>query len=103
MADAWWSTCGEDACIRIRGVSPGLAVQVRPASFAGRFGFPSMAGRVIADGPDTCFVPGFPFVGGTEYVVESQGQAIARLVRPPRLAAPAAHVIAIRPSAIDVP
>jgi hypothetical protein len=62
-----------------------------------------MAGQVIVDGPDACFLPGFPFVDGTEYVVESQGQSMARLVRPPRLAAPAAGVIAIRPSAMDVP
>jgi hypothetical protein len=57
----------------------------------------------MADGPDACFVPGFPFVDGTEYVVESQGQAMARLVRTPRRAAPAARVIAIRPSAVEVP
>jgi hypothetical protein len=62
-----------------------------------------MAGRVVTDGPDACFVPGFPFVDGTEYVVESQGQAMARLVRPPRPAAPAACVMAVRPSAVEVP
>jgi hypothetical protein len=62
-----------------------------------------MSGRVMMDGPDACFVPGFPFVDGTEYVVESQGQAMARLVRPPRLDARTAHVVAVRPSAAEVP
>jgi hypothetical protein len=62
-----------------------------------------MAGRVTVDGPDTCFIPRFPFVEGTEYVVEAEDQPMARLVRRPRPGPPTARVIAIRPSAAEVP
>jgi hypothetical protein len=62
-----------------------------------------MSGRVVVDGTDACFIPGFPFVEGTEYVVEAEDQALARLVRRPRPALPVARVIAIRPSVAEVP
>jgi hypothetical protein len=70
---------------------------------AGRAELPSMAGRVVEDGQEACFVPGFPFVDGTGYVIEAQGQTVAQLVQAPHSHSPAARVIAIRPSAAEVP
>ena len=70
---------------------------------AGRLGLPSMAGRVVADEADACFVPGFPFVDGTGYRVEAGGHTVAELVRPRRGASPTTSVIAIRPSVAEVP
>jgi hypothetical protein len=103
VADAWWSSYRGEACIRVRGLPRESALHVRPARAASRSGLPSMAGRVVVDGSDACFIPGFPFVEGLEYVVEADDRAMARLLRRPRPAPPTAGVIAIRPSAAEVP
>ncbi len=87
----------------MRGLTPEAAIEVRPASVAGRTGLPSMAGRLVADGLDACFIPRFPFVDGVGYVIETQGQTVAQLVRPDDDELSTARVIAIRPSTTEVP
>ena len=41
-----------------------------------------MAGRLVRDGDDLCFVPRFAFVEGTTYTVSSVVSSAAVLVRP---------------------
>ena len=40
-----------------------------------------MAGRLVRDGDDLCFVPRFPFLDGTAYSVSVDGAVAATLVR----------------------
>ena len=62
-----------------------------------------MAGRLVRDGADVCFVPRFPFVDGTSYTVAVDG-ATARHPDPSRPEQPAAtEVLAIYPTAAEVP
>ena len=62
-----------------------------------------MAGRLVRDGADVCFVPRFPFVEGTTYTVVVDGTVAAVLVRP-RLDRPATtEVVGIHPTANEVP
>jgi hypothetical protein len=62
-----------------------------------------MAGRLEREGTDVCFVPRFPFVEGTTYVVVVDGGQRARLVRT-RIDRPATtEVLEIRPTAAEVP
>jgi hypothetical protein len=62
-----------------------------------------MAGQLVRDGADLCFVPRFAFLDGTAYTVIAEGTSAAVLVRarPGRLAA--TEVSAIRPTAAEVP
>ncbi len=104
--DFSWSTVGLEDCLRLAGLA-GLAgepgVRIRPAAAAGIVAAPSTAGRLVRDGDDLCFVPRYPFVGGTAYVVEVNGTAVAELVRaaPPRQCT--TEIMAIYPSADTVP
>jgi hypothetical protein len=116
---AAWSLCGGAGCIRLRNLAPGVDVQVRPAvaaargAFAGgqvRSGpdalseqFPAMAGRLVQDGDDVCFVPRFPFVDGTSYAVAVAGVSIAILTRPRPEQSAVTEVLAIYPTAAEVP
>jgi hypothetical protein len=60
-----------------------------------------MAGRVIRDGEDVCFVPRFAFLDGTTYLVTGATQAV--LVRPQPVRPVRTEVLEIRPTASDVP
>jgi hypothetical protein len=68
-----------------------------------------MAGHVAADRGDLCFVPRFAFVGGTAYRVsvtdtDTVGETtIGVLVRARPAQVPTTEVVAIHPSAPDVP
>jgi hypothetical protein len=104
---AWSRLDGAD-CIRLGGVAPGAAVQVRPASAAAAAGIPAadlppMAGRLAADGGDACFVPRFGFTDGTAYAVTVDGEPAGVLTRPRPARAATAHVLAIHPAAAQVP
>jgi hypothetical protein len=62
-----------------------------------------MAGRLIADGDELCFVPRFPFVAGTRYAVWVDGKVRAVLLRPSAPGAPTTQVLEIYPTAAEVP
>jgi len=102
MTEASWSRCQGADCIRLGGVSAGASVEVRPgASVTGAF--PPMAGAVVPDGGDRCFVPRFPFVEGTTYTVTIDGAPAAVLERPAAVRPVTTEVLEIRPSATAVP
>ena len=62
-----------------------------------------MAGRLVRDGDDVCFVPRFPFVDGTSYAVVVAGATVAILTRPGRSSLAVTEVLAIYPTAAEVP
>jgi hypothetical protein len=64
---------------------------------------PPMAGRCLADGDDVCFVPRFPFVARTAYCVRVDGTAVGILARPSVEPEPTTEVVAIHPTAAEVP
>ncbi len=101
MIGVSWSRYGIDDCIRFVGLT-NEDVRVYPGAIVvGEF--PSMAGRLISVGDDTCFVPRFSFVDGTTYIVVVQGVTVATLLRPrvDRLAT--TEVLGIYPTAAQVP
>jgi hypothetical protein len=103
VTEVSWSRCGGAECLRLRRLVPGADVQVRPrvAVVAGEL--PPMAGRLVRDGGETCFVPRFGFVAGTTYTVQVDGVTAAVLPcpRPDRPAT--TEVLGIRPTAAEVP
>jgi hypothetical protein len=62
-----------------------------------------MAGRLVRDGGDICFVPRFPFVAGTTYAVAVGGTESAVIVRPRPDTPPTTEGLDIRPNATVVP
>jgi len=62
-----------------------------------------MAGRVVRQGDDVCFVPRFAFVAGTAYDVAVDGEPVATLVRPALPHAASTVVLAVHPTAAEVP
>jgi hypothetical protein len=98
-----WSQCGAADCIRLSGLAPGLGVEVRPQLEVAAGGFPAMAGRLVRDGDDVCFVPRFPFVDGTSYTIAVGGATAAVLTRPRPQQPASTEVLAIYPSAAEVP
>ncbi len=79
----------------------GARPQVRPGTAIG--GLPPMAGRLIGDGADLCFIPRFAFLDGTAYTVTVEGAIAATLVRarPGRVAT--TEVAGIHPASAEVP
>lgn len=98
-----WSVLRGADCIRVSGTAPGADVQVRPAGAAAAVaGLPPMAGRLVPDGGDLCFVPRFGFADGTAYAVTAGGAAAT--LRRPRPERPATtQVLAVYPTAAVVP
>jgi hypothetical protein len=103
VADVSWSRYGDDDCLRLGGVAPEASVRVRAGTAVVVGELPPMAGRLVRDGNDTCFVPRFAFVDGTTYTVLVEGVAAAVLVRPRIDGAASTEVIDIRPTATEVP
>ena len=103
MTEVLWSRWQGEDCIRVGGVAPGTDVRVLPvgATVIGRL--PAMAGRTVLDGRDACFVPRFAFVDGTAYSVSVDGVTRATLRRPRRPRSATTEVLAIYPSAQEVP
>ena len=103
MTGVSWSRSGGADCIRLTGLPAGAIVQVRPGAAAADGGLPPMAGQLVRDGADLCFVPRFAFLAGTAYTVTVEGVAAATLVRarPGRTAT--TEVADIRPTAAEVP
>jgi hypothetical protein len=102
MTEASWSRLFDADCIRLGGLRTAAGVEVRPGGPSTGH-FPPMAGAVVPDGGDQCFLPRFAFVEGTTYTVAVDGVTAAVLVRPrPDLPA-TTEVLDIRPSATVVP
>jgi hypothetical protein len=62
-----------------------------------------MAGRLVRDGGDLCFVPRYAFLDGTAYTVAVDGGSAAVLGRARPGRAPSTRVTAICPTAAEVP
>jgi hypothetical protein len=103
VAEVCWSRCGDGDCIRLAGVAAGAEVSVRPASAAAAGGLPPMAGQLVRDGADLCFVPRFGFADGTTYAVTIDGGAAAVLTRPRPDRPATTEVTGIWPTAAQVP
>jgi len=103
VTDASWSRCDDAACVRLTGLPPDPEIQVRSGPAVVDGGLPPMAGRLVVDGGDVCFVPRFPFVGGTTYAVVVGGVTVAVLVHPRPDHPATTEVIEIRPTATEVP
>jgi hypothetical protein len=101
--EASWSRCGGRDCVRLAGLAPGVGVQLRPATTVALGEVPPTAGRLVHDGDDLCFVPRFAFLDGTTYIVTVAGVAVARLLRARPERAATTEVLAIYPSAAEVP
>lgn len=101
--EARWSCHGGRDCIRLSGLSTATGVRVRPASAVATGTAPPMAGEVVRDGTDMCFVPRYPFVAGTTYTVSVDGLAPVDLARPAPPPAATTEVVAIYPTARLVP
>jgi hypothetical protein len=78
-------------------------VQVHTGAAAADGGLPPMAGQLIRDGADLCFVPRFAFLAGTAYTVTVEGVTVATLVRARPRRTAATEVADIRPTAAEVP
>ncbi|MCM3922948.1 hypothetical protein ND748_14925 [Frankia sp. AiPs1] len=113
-----WSRHGGADCIRLAGLAEvtgpaGLAgpsgagsdaqVRIHPATAVALGTAPPTAGRLLRDGPDLCFLPRFPFLDGTVYVVTVDGAAVAELTRAGSDEPATTGVLAIHPSAATVP
>jgi hypothetical protein len=103
MTEVSWSRYGSEDCVRLARLSLGADVQVRPGSADEVGELPPMAGRLVRDGDDLCFLPRFPFLAGTTYTVAIQGQAVAVLVRPRPRRLATTEVLDIWPTSADVP
>jgi hypothetical protein len=103
VSDLRWSRLGGADRIRLAGLGAACDVQVRPAARRPAAELPPMAGSLVPDGPDLCFVPRFRFTDGIAYTVWVGG-AVAGVLHRPRPDRPATtRVAAIRPSAARVP
>ncbi len=102
MTEVLWSRCGIEDCLRFRDLAPGSVVHVRPG---GSFDpdLPPMAGRLLHDRNEVCFVPRFPFVDGTAYGVVVDGVATTVIVRPRANLPLTAEVVEVHPTGGTVP
>jgi hypothetical protein len=103
-----WSRLGGAECLRLAGLPAGAQVQVHPAGAAAAAGvaaaqLPPVAGQLVPDGADTCFVPRFGFADGTAYAVTVDGRPAGVLARPRRDRPATGRVLGIYPSAEQVP
>ena len=99
-----WSRVGGADCVRVRGLAlsaPRADVEVRPAAAGSEF--PAMAGGLVRDGDDVCFVPRFPFIEGTSYAIAVAGGTAAVLTRSRPERSATTEVLAIYPTASEVP
>ncbi len=103
MTNVAWSRCGEEDCIRVSGLPAGAGLHVRPRTAEVNDVLPAMAGRLVRDGLDACFIPRFPFIEDTTYSIAVDGVATTLLHRPRPDRSPIAEVLDIHPSAVEVP
>jgi hypothetical protein len=100
---ASWARCGDEDCIRLVGLAPGANAEVRPRLTEPVGDLPPMAGRLVRDGEDFCFVPRFAFVAGATYAIAVEGVTEDVLVRPRPDRPATSEVLDIRPTATEVP
>jgi hypothetical protein len=103
VTEASWSRSGDGDCIRLAGLPAGADVRVFPGTAAAGHGLPPMAGQLVGDGADQCFVPRFAFLDGTSYTVTVDGTSVAVLSRAWSGRAGTTRVAGIRPTAAEVP
>jgi hypothetical protein len=103
VVEVSWSRWEGQDCIRLAGLEPEADVRIRPATAVGFGGLPPMAGRLVRDGGDMCFLPRFAFLGGTTYTVTVDDVVAADLVRREPERAATTEVLAIYPTAKVVP
>lgn len=103
MTSASWSHSGGSDCIRLTNLPAGARVELRLGEAVADGGLPPVAGRLVRDGADVCFVPRFAFLDGTAYSVTVDGATAATLVRAPPGQMPTTEVAGIYPTAAEVP
>jgi len=103
VTDVSWSRWGGEDCVRLGALASATDVQVRPNVAVVVDAVPPMAGRLVRDGDDICFVPRFPFIDGKAYTVLVEGVAAAVLVRPQPVGPATTEVLKILPTATEVP
>jgi hypothetical protein len=103
VSDVSWSRCGGQDCVRLRGLASAADVQVRPHTAVVVDALPPMAGRLVRDGDDICFLPRFGFIDGTAYTVLVEGIPAAVLVRPQSAVPATTEIVDILPTATEVP
>jgi hypothetical protein len=87
----------------VEGVGAGRLITVRPASARPGLVSAGMAGRCVPVERGFCFIPRFAFMDGTTYIVEIDGRPLPHLVRPASDRLPVTEVVAIHPTAAEVP
>jgi hypothetical protein len=102
MIVAAWSTHDGRPCIRVAAARAGARIDVRPAGAADLGAGPAMAGSLVPDGRDWCFLPRFPFLDGTTYTVHVDGERTDLARRSDRRTGPT-EVVAIYPTSTQVP
>ncbi len=103
MTEVSWSRWGGEDCVRLGGLAPNADVQVRPGTAVAIGDLPPMAGRLVRDGGDLCFLPRFAFLDGTTYTVTVEGVAAAVLLRRPPDRPATTEVLDIWPTSAEVP
>jgi hypothetical protein len=98
-----WSRLGGRVCIRLDGVTEDEVVQVRPVHATVVEPLVTMLGELVSDRAAMCFLPRYDFVPGTKYEVFIGGSSTTTLTMPRVDLAPTTEVIAIFPTAPDVP
>jgi hypothetical protein len=103
MAKVSWARSGDGDCIRLTDVPAGAGVEVRVGTAVAGGGLPPVAGRLVRDGADLCFVPRFGFLDGTAYSVTVDGATAATLLRARPAPMATTEVADIHPTAAEVP
>lgn len=102
MLELCWSSLDGRDCLRLRGSAPKGSVTVRP-TLGDAIGQQTMAGTLVHDGADLCFIPRFPPLAGTSYSFFVDSCEVGRLERPRPIEEPTTEVMAIYPTADTVP
>lgn len=116
-----WSERRGRSCLRLRGLPDTKLEELRRLSAAelarrvavfpselleiaagSSVAFQPIAGELAVDGDSVCFTPRFPFVDGTPYTVGVDGERWT-IERARRDVAPETEVVAIYPSASEIP
>lgn len=103
MTNVVWSRCRDEDCIRIEGLPAAADLRVRPRTDDLCGELPAMAGTLVRDGVDACFIPRFPFVEDITYTIAVDGLALATLHRHRPDRPTTTEVLDVHPTAIELP